>query len=102
MPEVVYSTKDLIEKIDRKLDLIVSQIQSKADRSELAALQNTVNANKQEIVVLREKDDEKGKHIEKLYELDKNRSRWILGIISGCMVGVLGFALAVLESSGGL
>lgn len=47
--DVSYSVKELFEKVDRKLDHISAQIDGKADRTQVVALEGQIEALKSEI-----------------------------------------------------
>ena len=83
-----YTLKEVIEKLDRKMDVMFSVLASKADRAELSALDHRVNSVENE---LREKRAAKTAVTEVRKE-SKEHWRWLLPVL----VSLAGVSLSVL------
>ena len=71
---VTYSVKELIEKLDRKLDTFLSMLHSKADASEVQELKARVDGVERTVTTLTEREAVQEKHEERVTQ----RRRWVV------------------------
>ena len=85
-PTIVYSVKELIGRLDAKVDTILNVLTSKADRSDVAALEHTVNDVKEKVSGLETRERERdGQQASRTLS-----KRWVIGI----WVAILGSLLS--------
>jgi hypothetical protein len=93
--KVTYTVKELIEKVDHKLDVIVEQIATKADVGEVAKL--IVRVEKLE-------DDSASAAALEEYRTRQERQRktdrrWMIGMAVTTLLGVIGLVASVVANA---
>jgi len=89
-PAIVFSVKELISRLDGKLDLMMNVLTGKADRADVNNLEHRVGAVEIKVnAITKEKETE-----ERVEEKDTNRSRFLITIL-GTATGLLIAAMAI-------
>lgn len=90
-PAIVYSVKELISRLDGKLDAIMSVLVNKADRADVTALERRMDTTEGDVSGL--KDREKRREAEKN---DRTLSkRWVIAFTTSIILSLLGVAVSL-------
>lgn len=93
-PAIVYSVKELISRLDGKLDAIMSVLTNKADRADVTALERRVDSTEGEIKGIKER--------EKRRLEEKNKAtlgkRWMVALVTSITLGLLSAAVALFSA----
>jgi hypothetical protein len=81
-PAIVFSVKELISRLDGKLDLMMNVLTGKADRADVNNLEHRVGAVEVKVnAITREKETE-----ERVEEKGSNRSRFLVATLGTAVV----------------
>jgi hypothetical protein len=99
---VTYTVKELIEKVDHKLDVIVEQIATKAGVDELARL--VVHIEKLDARIDKLEDDSASTALLEEYRTRQERQRksdrrWMIGMAVTTLLGVIGLVASVVANA---
>ena len=91
-PAIVYSVKELISRLDGKLDAMMNLMTNKADRADVTALEKRQDATDVEVSGLKTREQQRS--------LDQdNRTigkRWVIGIWIAIITSMLGSTIAII------
>jgi len=91
-PAIVYSVKELISRLDGKLDAMMNLLTNKADRADVTALERRQDATEADVSGLKIREKERQERRDN-YTLSK---RWIIGILASLSMSLLSTVVAVL------
>jgi hypothetical protein len=89
---ITYTVKELLGKLDAKLDLIVAQLADKADAHEVEDLERRVGVLEGSAATEAEVERQRVK----LQNERKRDRRWMLGLLIPTLVAVLGLSASVI------
>lgn len=88
---ITFTVKELLAKVDQKLDLIVAQLDSKAEAHELDTLEQRVTALEGSAATEASLAKERKARVDER----KHDRRWTLGFAASTLLGVLGLTAAL-------
>lgn len=91
-PAIVYSVKELISRLDGKLDAMMNLLTNKADRADVTALERRVDANEGEVAGLKTREQQRQENRDN-YTLGK---RWVIAIVVSISTSLLSVLVSVL------
>lgn len=93
-PGIVYSVKELISRLDGKLDMITNILTSKADRSDVIALEHRVGQVEEKVSRLHDRDA-----AEEITSRDQTvRHRWVVTTWISIIVAIAAIAGIIVQA----
>jgi len=91
-PMISYSARELFSRLDGKVDMILSVLTNKADRSDVAELERRQDATEGKVTGLETRETEREKHRES-YRLSK---QWAIAIIASVSTSLTGVVVEII------
>lgn len=97
-PNIVFSVKELIGRLDGKLDTITNILTSKADRSDVTALEHRVGTMEEKVNRLHDQTNADREESQKVSRDKTSRRRWVVTTVISIVVALVAIAGVIVEA----